>query len=298
MRASIEHTGHTAAIYTLAPAPDGALISAGGDGTLLAWNPAIPEEVRLLARFPAPVYSVLASVEGLLFAGTAEGELFVLDPGSKRVLNRIRAHTKGIFSITSLGDDRLACAGGDGSLSIWKLSAVDDRRCELLRTIPLCEAKLRGLAHSPQHDLLAVACGDGFVRVLDTLLFNEVATCEGHSGGANTVIFLPSRSVLVSGGKDGHLRIWDASTGYREMLSIAAHRSTVYQLIGDANGERFLSVSRDRTAKLWNADTFAPLYRLDAQHGGHSHSVNAACWMNESLFTAGDDRKVLRWSET
>ena len=139
---------------------------------------------------------------------------------------------------------------------------------------------------------------DCLARVLDTLLFNEVATCEGHSGGANTVIFLPSRSVLVSGGKDGHLRIWDASTGYREMLSIAAHRSTVYQLIGDANGERFLSVSRDRTAKLWNADTFAPLYRLDAQHGGHSHSVNAACWMNEGLFTAGDDRKVLRWSET
>lgn len=298
MRGTIVHTGHTAAIYVLTPSSDGALFSGGAEGALLSWHPARAGEVRVVARLPAPVYSIHPRADGSLFVGTAAGELFALDQGTKQVLHRISAHAKGIFSILPLNDDRLACAGGDGSLSIWKVKAPGPARCELLRNIPLCDAKLRGLALSAAGDRLAVACGDGVVRVLETELFNEVANCTGHAEGANSVVFHPSRPVLLSGGKDGHLRLWDTKNSYRKVLSIAAHRSTIYQLAFDPKGERCVSVSRDKTVKVWNANTFDPMERLDAQHGGHSHSVNAACWMNGDLFTGGDDRKLLRWSDT
>lgn len=298
MRGTIVHKGHTAAIYALTPSPDGSLFSGGSDGALLAWHPDRPGEVRVVARLPSPVYSIHPCADGLLFVGTAAGELFALDQGTKQVLHRISAHTKGIFSTLPLNDGRLACAGGDGSLSIWKVNASGATRCELLRNIPLCDAKLRGLALSVAGDLLAVACGDGIVRVLETELFNEVANCTGHAEGANAVVFHPHRPLLLSGGKDGHMRLWDTTNAYREVLSIAAHRSTIYRVLFDPKGERCVSVSRDKTVKVWDADTFDPLERLDAQRGGHSHSVNTACWMNGDLFTGGDDRKLLRWSDT
>lgn len=286
------HSAHASAIYALASREDGVLLSAGGDGMVFAWDPVRPDEVRAIAKAPAPVLSILPHRD-MVCMGTSVGEFIVVDPLSKRPIQQLLAHGKGIYAIAGIDKERVACAGGDGVLSIWGRS--ENGTYDRHRMIALSDAKLRGLAPSVEHGLLAVACGDGTIRVLDTTHFNEVATFTGHIGGANAVAFHPSKPVLVSGGKDGHIRFWDLFTDHREMMAIVAHRSTIYAMAFDARGLQCATASRDKTAKLWNASTMDPMDRLAAQQGGHTHSVNAVIWAGDRLYTGGDDRKLVRW---
>lgn len=295
MRATPVHQGHTGAVHALVEA-HGSLLSGGADGRVLGWDPRTPETVKLIAQVPSPVYSLLhVPTQQLLLIGTSTGELFVLDLLHRQVVHRYTAHTSGLFAFALLPGERVATAGGDGTLSIWELTNTTDRRCSLLRAIPLCDAKVRGLAVAPEGTELAVACGDGAVRILETTLFNEVATCTGHAGGSNSVYYHHNKPVLVSGGKDGHLRTWNRTDGYVELLALPAHRSTIYAISFNPGGRRMASASRDKTVKLWEAHSMEPVAKGANGLHGHNHSVNAACWFDAGLFTAGDDRKVLRW---
>ncbi len=296
LHAVLLHHAHTGPVHALQVSANGSLISGAADGRVLSWHPSAPDHVQLIAQVPSPVYCVLELKDlDLLLIGTSDGELFVLAPSYRQVLHRFTAHSNGLFALARLPGQRIAAAGGDGSLSVWALSNATATRCAFIRSMPLSDAKLRGLALSPKGDRLAVACGDGAIRILETDGFNEVATCAGHLNGANAVVYHPGKPVLMSGGKDGHLRVWNTDDDYRDVLAIPAHRSTIYGIAFDPSGLRLMSASRDKTVKLWDARSLDPITKGLNGHHGHTHSVNTVCWTSAGPCSAGDDRKVLRW---
>lgn len=297
----LAHREHTSAIYTLGSIPGTTVVlSSGGDGLVLGWDPARPNEVKALARIPNTVYALYSPRSGdLLVAGTSNGELHFIDLNAKRELQRIKAHEKGIFQLTSLNDGRLVCAGGDGVLSVWRLApdpltAVPQLVLE--RSIPLSDTKLRDVDMAPGGSMLAVACGDGSVRVLDTQLFNDVAAFHAHDNGATAVAYHPGKPVLMSGGKDGYIRVWHTGEDYRLILEFAAHRSAIYRIAVDDKQRFIATAGRDKTVKLWEASTFEPQQRSDQNVRGHSHSVNALIWAGDELYSGSDDRRLLRWT--
>lgn len=294
--AALLHQVHAGPVHALQASANGSLISGAADGRVLRWDPRVPDQVKLIAQVPSPVYCLLELNNlDLLLIGTSHGELFVLAPSQRQVLHRFTAHSNGLFALALLPGHRIAAVGGDGSLSIWGLTNTSTTRCAFIRNMPLSDAKLRGLALSPKGDRLAVACGDGAIRILETDGFNEVATCTGHANGANAVVYHPGKHVLVSGGKDGHLRVWSTHDGYRDVLAIPAHRSTIYGIAFDPTGHRLATASRDKTVKLWDALSLDAIAKGANGHHGHTHSVNAVCWSTAGPCSAGDDRRVLRW---
>ena len=283
-------TGHRGAVYALAPGPgELEFLSAGGDGLVVHWRSSRPDEGSVVVNAGAAIYSLqYHDHSGRLFLGSGGGGLHVIDLVGGHEVKLMQLHRLGIFDITVLPGDRLITAGGDGTLSILDLSTL-----ALIRQIPLCDEKLRGLAITPDGSGIAVACGDGTIRVLDADHFNEVNTIVAHAGGATAVRFHPLKPVLLSGGKDGHLRSWHMAEGYRPIHSIAAHRAAIYSIAFRPDGTELATASRDKTVKRWNAGTMETLSRLDRSSGGHSHSVNAVLWMGNLLISAGDDRLVL-----
>lgn len=299
MTGSVIHTAHKGPIYALAHDPvTGSIYSASGDGFVLRWHITDPDVVVQVAQVPAPIYAMATSGDGdLLFLGTSGGELFVLSPRQGAAVHRFAAHKLGIFSILQLDEERFVCAGGDGTLSVWNISSAgsDQGRLTLQRRIPLSDGKLRGLSLSEEGRLLLVACGDGMIRVLETALFNEVTHWSAHPEGTNVVVQHPTKRVLVSGGKDGHLRAWDMDHNHAPLLSIPAHRGTIYAIIFDPDDRWLMSASRDKTIKVWDTTSFEPLERSSASQGGHSHSVNALLWNQGQLYSGGDDRRLIEW---
>lgn len=288
-------SGHRGPVYALAVRGD-RVLSGSGDGMVAAWGPdGVAGEA--LAQVGQAVFAlaVLDRHEALLI-GTEGGDLHVVDLRDRREVQRLVLHRRGIFRIAALDEHRVACAGGDGTLSVWSVRRREDGpRLTLQRQIPLVEEKLRDLAVNAVEGLVAVACGDGSVRVLDRDDLNERQTLTGHAGGATSVAWHPRKPVLLSGGKDGHLRAWHAGHG-APLLAQAAHRAGIYALAFDPQGLVLASASRDKTAKLWRADDLEAEGRLDRAAGGHTHSVNHLCWRGGRLFTGGDDRLVIEWS--
>lgn len=296
MEAITTFEGHRAPVYVLAAGADEAhFISGSGDGLVAEWELADPAQGRGLSQVTEAVFAALVMpTHQLLIIGTEGGSLHVVDLLDRAEKHRFTVHRKGIFALLALDADRFACAGGDGLLSIWQaLPATENGpRCALVRQFPLVEEKLRGLALEPAGGHLAVACGDGTVRILDPILFNEMQTLEAHAEGASSVVYHPTKPVLISGGKDGHLRAWAVEEAYREVLALPAHRAAIYRLAFRADGKLLASAGRDKNVKIWDGTDLSPVARHERSTGGHTHSVNAVLWMGDTLLSAGDDRVI------
>jgi WD40 repeat protein len=231
---------------------------------------------------------------GLLLVGTEGGDLHVIDLRSASERQLLRVHRRGLYAFADLPGGRVVAAGGDGSLSIWSFSP--EGRLDLHRQLPLGEDKLRGLATSPHGDMLAVASGSGQVHVLDTTDLNEPWTLEGHEGGSLTAAWHPSKPVMLTGGKDGHLRFWHAGDGFRALQAAPVHKGAVYAIAFAPDAQHCATAGRDKMAKLWDALSFDPVARLDRTAGGHTHSVNCLRWEGRTLLTAGDDKTIRAWT--
>ncbi len=289
-------TGHRGAVYALQGTRNPNLfLSASGDGKVVRWDVRTPDGGEQVADALKAIYSFHHDQERkLLFIGNGEGGLHVVDLSEGEELRHLVTHRLGIFRIIPLDKDRIICAGGDGTISVWKVPSMD-----LQRHVPLSGEKLRGLAVSPDGSLLAVASLDGRVRVLDTRDFNEVNGFDAHERGAASVCWHPAKPVLISGGRDGHLRFWRSDAGFKPLQAIPAHRANIYGIAFSPDGAVCATASRDKSVKLWDASTFDPVARLELKQGGHTHSVNAVLWNADgTLLTAGDDRSVRLWSAT
>lgn len=287
-------SGHRGPVYALsASSRPGHFLSAGSDGNVVRWDLADPEQGHLLVRVGQAIFSLLLLDDAnLLLIGTESGGLHVIDLNTGKEIHLFEVHRKGVFAMIGLPGSRVLCAGGDGSFSLWETNATGARRMQLLRQIPVCDAKLRGVAVAHDAAHFALACGDGTVRILDTQLFNELHTIQAHDGAAYACAWHPTKPVLLTAGRDGHLRSWRSDVGYKPLLELPAHEQSIYQIAIQKDGHHLATASRDGTAKLWDAATLQVIDRMEHKGKGHTRSVNALLWVGDQLISACDDGMV------
>ena len=111
------------------------------------------------------------------------------------------------------------------------------------------------------------------------------------------VKFHPSDNRLLSGGWDGHLKLWNQD---RELeKSIPAHNYAIYSIVFSPDKKLLATGSRDKTIKIWNAiNPEFPRSITFENLGGHQYSVNRLIWneKSNSLISASDDKKIMIWS--
>jgi hypothetical protein len=79
--------GHKQGVYALLwLESERCLLSAGGDGALVKWDlasiqPQVPVTGKLYAQLPEPVFCAMLAENGVIWAGTQGGCLFLLTPG-------------------------------------------------------------------------------------------------------------------------------------------------------------------------------------------------------------------------
>lgn len=110
------------------------------------------------------------------------------------------------------------------------------------------------LAFSSDGTKLAVASADQKVWLIDPVSGSILGALAGHGAPVNQVVFSPHGRWLLSGGDDGNLIRWDATSGALLANLGDSILGKVTGLALNAAGTQFASSSGVGVLKLWNAD--------------------------------------------
>jgi WD40 repeat protein len=288
-------TGHNGSVYTLEKGISEATFFSGSSDKFAAlWSLEKLEQEHFAAKFPAIIYALCHIPEKkLLLAGTSAGSIHVLDLEKKEELKILQHHTLPVFDIKySEATNCFYTSGADGNFAVCSLESLS-----LLKIKKLCEEKVRSIDIRGQSNEIAVASGDGCIRIFDLHSLDEKHTFTAHNLSANIARYSPDGSLILSGGRDAHLNIWDAKS-YSLIKSIPAHNFAIYDIVFSPDHKLFATASRDKTIKIWNAETFELLVRINKEnYEGHANSVNKLLWSrhNNYLVSTGDDRAIMVW---
>lgn len=284
-----EISGHAGAIYSCAF--DGNYIYSGSADKFVArWIPEEGIQDKFAIKFEHSIYAIEHSGNYLL-VGRSDGGFHVFNTETRTEEKYFTQHTKAIFSISvNESKDHCYVADADGNLSIW-----GSRDWELLLYLPLNCGKIRDIAITEDGARMAVCGQDGFLRIFNTDNFNEIFTIEAHKDGATAACFDGSNNdLLLSGGKDAMLRLWDLPSAAC-IKEVPAHNFAIYRILQVGNA--FITASRDKTVKVFS-NSLKFIKRLDNREGGHKHSVNDAVPLDDNRFvTCGDDSKMVIWTK-
>jgi len=285
-------SGHQGAVYCVAPAmQDGFFLSGGSDTNVVEWDLSEKANPRIAARSAGVIYSLLALREkSLLFIGNNQGGIHVVDLLEKKEIHYWMTHQSGVFDLKWMPhSNEIWAAGADGVLSIWNAETLENKAL-----LKISDQKIRKIEMAPHHSIAALACSDGCIYLLNEN--HSLETLNPQADAVNAIAFSPNGNYLLSGTKNAHLQVWDWPNR-KCMEQIPAHNFALYGIQFTGDGRHFITISRDKTIKLWDAETFSVLQRIDKETGGHINSVNSGFWDEHSgMFISGsDDRSAIAW---
>ena len=112
---------------------------------------------------------------------------------------------------------------------------------------------------------------------------------------ANSVTISPDSQMLISGGKDGNIKLWNLVTG--ELLdTLSGHSSSVESVATSPDGQLLYSGSGDSTIKLWKLNTRELLHTFT----GHTSSVSSVATSPDGKIIASGsyDKSIKLWDVT
>ncbi len=128
-------------------------------------------------------------------------------------------------------------------------------------------------------------------------LVGWVRSITAHAGAVMCVAFSGDGKTLTSGGGDGKLRLWEATTGQPRSDPIQAHAGAVMSVAFSGDGKTLATGGQDGKLRLWEAATGQPRGEPIQAHAGAIMSV-AFSRDDKTLVTGGQDGKLRLWEAT
>ncbi len=155
---------------------------------------------------PIASFASAFSPDGLLVA-------FGLENGGVRVCAAVEGgpadrttvpHTGPVRTIAFSHDGRRVASGAfDGLVCVRELASG------MTQSVPVSENKVLALAWSPDDSLIAASGTEPVIRIVDPRLPKIVTTLFGHEARVDLLAWSPS--TLISAGRDGNARWWNAA---------------------------------------------------------------------------------------
>ncbi|MFA5573727.1 MAG: hypothetical protein WC994_01595 [Brumimicrobium sp.] len=281
-------TGHAGAIYDVLYF-NPSIFTSSADKYVAQWNMETGEQTNFAVKLEYSAYGIAHNPENNLLAiANNRGQIHVIDLKQKKEVRLLEQHKSSIFSLTFNPYKKQFYSGDkEGYFCAW------DENFELLITLPFDCGKIREIALSEDGSHIAICGQEEKVYILETEFFNTVNEFKAHKEGVNCALF--DKEELYTGGKDAYIRKWNWKTG-EKIAAIPAHNFAVYDLEFIDNKKKIVSVSFDKSIKIWNSKDLSIIERIEYRNKGHRHCVNRIAKINEEKFaTVSDDRKIKIW---
>ncbi len=239
--------GHSSPVKDVAFSPDSSVIaSASSDMTVRLWLVASGQPLHVIRRHSDAVNAVAFSADGQrLASGGADQHIVILDMLDSNGSLIFAGHKAEITSIAFSGDT-LASGGWDSTIRLWD---VAERR---ERVTIRCADWIREITVSPDAKLFAAACKDGTLQLIEGSSGAVVRVIQAHEHGADCAAFSPDGALLVSGGRDHQVKVWDVENpSDQPLVTLEGHDKPVLTVAFHPAGELIVSGSGDNTVRLW-----------------------------------------------
>ena len=172
-----------------------------------------------LVKLKFPVLSLTFSTDGeTIVAGLDGGGLVMFRTSNGEKIHEISSHGYRVENVSYLGRDMKYFAWG-AEFDVF-LTNTNDLKTELLNRQT---GWIESIAANPAGDLLAVAGEDRTIKILD-FVQNRIRNLEGSLQTVMDITFDSDGQRIISGGRDGVVRVWRVSDGRQEfVLKIDKH---------------------------------------------------------------------------
>ncbi|GAA2603388.1 MULTISPECIES: trypsin-like peptidase domain-containing protein [Streptomyces] len=283
-------TGHRRQVSSVQFSPDGRFVAASShdSSSVMLWDAHTHRRLATLDGHRRPVQSVLFSPDARTLATSS-----YID-GTTRLWS-VRTHRQLASIAGGAGWTRFSPDGGTlvtGGFQSSSVHLVDVRTHRRLDTLDAVNKSIHSVTFSPDGSTLALASGDGKLRLWDFSRRRLTATLTGHTDMAQSVSFTPDGKTLVSSGRDGAVMLWDAHT-HRRLATLTGHTGIVSSAVVSPDGKTLATVGDDRAIRLWDIET----HRQLALYAGHTGAVHSAFFSPDgnTLVTSSSDLTVRLW---
>jgi WD40 repeat protein len=264
--------GHQGPVYSIDYAPDGTLMaSASWDGTVRLWSPGsdrpmhtfeakAQDQAGPVKQFSVSFYPVTPLK--YVASGGEDGYVRIWDLQRRELARTKLDHTSPDMTkrpVRSLsfapdGSGEFVTAGFDGKVRFYFTEGgrVDVKEASARKTMRV--------AYSPDGARLVSAGSEagrpeqglGYLKLWNVK--SQAATpLKGHGDYVISASWSPDGTRIASGGGglDRSVRLWDGHSG-RPLAEFTGHTGDIEAVIFDARRGRLISVSEDKTMKVWD----------------------------------------------
>lgn len=253
-------------ITAVAWSPDATLMAVAKFGEVQLCKADTQEVVGRIPDLPGKVTSVKFTANGkylLVASGVAGlmGQATLWSISDNQPVRQFQGHRDLLYSAVISGDGKtIATAGYDRQIILWNAETGDQ-----LRTLKGHNDAIYDLAFNQTGTVLASASGDQTIKLWQASTGVRLDTLSQPLKEQYCVTFSPDGKFVVAGGVDNRIRVWklmsDSVPQINPILfSRFAHEGPLVQIAFSTDGKKLVSVSEDRTVKLWNAETWDELH--------------------------------------
>ncbi|MGW5428960.1 WD40 domain-containing protein [Streptomyces sp. NPDC004059] len=302
--------GHSAPVYTVAFAPgDTTLVTGDASGAVRLWDLEAGRQTGELPGHRGAVYRARFSPDGALLATTDRGDdrdggaVRVWDLATGTPRHEFTGHSGRVYTLDFHPGGALLVSGDtEGEVRLWDLAG--GRSAGLLGG---CRGAVYQVLFDPDGTLLAAGDSAGVVRLwridpqADPVAVPLNRQPAEHRGSVWVCKFRPHGdtpvqapgALLVTGGNDGVVRLWDPATGQGRRI-LRGHGRRVGTLSFSSDGSMLAAGGNDGVVRVWHSATGRRLRELTGQS---DRLVSAAFGpAGPLLATASSDGDLYLWN--
>ncbi len=198
----------------LALSPDGKTLAIGSgepsrSGDITLWDMASGKmTANYIERHLDSILTLDFSPDGkYLASGGADKAVRITELSSGKMVKLFEGHTHHVLGVSWRGDGRIiASSGADNVVKVWDWTTGDRRK-----NVEGWDKEVTSLHYLGSGDVAATTAGDAKVRLINSD-GGEVKKLDGAKDFMNTLGSTRTGDLVVAGGEDGVLHVWDVAT--------------------------------------------------------------------------------------